>query len=268
MRSTRITLALFISIIGFGVLAVGGCTAVDNFGFTFSDMGRRDLGAARDAAVGGDGGGGSSDGGAPTGPCGGASQPCCASSPKCAGGACCDGTICKPSGANVGSGQVCSNGTPVACGLPGKPCCGADTCHNGGCCVGGFCADSSATPDGTNSCGPAGLCNAMSCQSAATSQACGGMDQPCCKGSPAGGSAPDFCVASGLACNLGSGRCESCGTAGEVCCEGNGCASGCCDQSGDTTCLAEGASCSGGQGSCTLGGCSDKGVSCGRLGES
>src|SRR6185437_16823907 len=108
-------------------------------------------GVGRDAASSGIDGGASSDGGIPTGPCGGAYQRCCGSAPQCAGGGCCDLMICKPSGTNVGSGQVCSNGAAVPCGLPGEPCCGLDTCHNGGCCVGGLCAESSTTPTGASS---------------------------------------------------------------------------------------------------------------------
>src|SRR5581483_10757027 len=100
-----------------------------------------------------------------------------------------------------------------------------------------------------------------------TSTNCGGLNDSCCPGSPAAGGAAiaDYCVASGLACNPASGRCEQCGVADQLCCEGNYCpGGGCCSHLGASpVCLMEGASCGDVEGTCVGGGC----TGCGRVGE-
>jgi hypothetical protein len=159
--------------------------------------------------------------------------------------------------------MVCAGGALVACGADGQPCCAESTCTGAGsCCVGNACVAGT-----TGSCGALGACIGGSC-SGGLGGFCGGLGQACCDGNPNGqGNAADLCTASGLACNPDIRRCGPCGGPGEPCCAGNACdGGGCCDNSGDVpTCVAAGAACSNGQGTCTGGGC--RGGACGLAGQ-
>jgi hypothetical protein len=79
----------------------------------------------------------------------------------------------------------------------------------------------------------------------------------------------NFCVASGLVCSGAGGggtpgMCVACGAAGQRCCDGGGCAGGCCDNSTEM-CVADGGTCGAMQGTCTGGGCQSG--ACGKIGE-
>jgi hypothetical protein len=250
-------------------VAVGGCTFADSFDYQFGDGPRSvDLSRQSDGAV--------VDLPAPVdgaaydalGPCGIPGLPCCTGGPAgtpvmpCLGGGCCTTSQrCVASGDDVApSGMaslVCLDGATVACGATGQPCCGAQTCSNG-CCVGGTCVADTAACTATT-----GICAVSTCADISKGN-CGGQGDPCCVGAP--GTATrngDYCVASGLACNPLTVRCEACGAANQLCCDGNRCPGGCCNRAAADmpTCLAPGASCGPTEGACGMsGGCAGCGL--------
>jgi hypothetical protein len=197
------------------------------------------------------------------GPCGERGAACCTTGPECQGGGCCDRSgpdpRCVPAGAPQpnNSGTICAGGVFEVCGSNADPCCPGGVCFTG-CCVGGICG-ANGTP-----CQSGYTCDATSGDcTAAFPSTCGGSGEACCTGSNPSTNPQAFCVASGLACNPSSGTCETCGSKGDLCCEGNLCDSGgCCDHSGGSpTCVADGDQCAAGIGRCNNGGC---GVACGR----
>jgi hypothetical protein len=182
----------------------------------------------------------------------------------CEGGGCCDVSTCVASGAELSGGDLCVAGGSATCGADGEICCQDSTCDNAdSCCVAGVCVANGAT------CGVYGTCNAGEC-TGGMDGTCGGNGDACCDGNPNGnGEAYDFCTSAGYACNPDNDECYPCGGPGQPCCEGNFCeAGGCCDHNEQDwpVCIANGESCSGGQGTCSNGGC--RGGDCGVLGHS
>jgi hypothetical protein len=191
--------------------------------------------------------------------CGLPGEACCPGD-RCDAGGCCESGSCVGPGSDLAKGTLCSGGAPTACGADGQACCADSTCAGtGSCCVAGACVANAA------SCGDTyGICTDGACLNGGGSMDCGGIGANCCNGNPNGsGEAFDFCTTSGTVCNADTKQCGACGGAGQPCCEGVICSGdACCDQGPNVpTCVASGDNCSGGDGTCSGGGC--EGGTCG-----
>lgn len=125
----------------------------------------------------------------PTTPeCGDVGQECCGAAGTCSPGRRCESDACC---AVPGSGVACEEPTD---------CCGGADCVGGGCCA----LQGSACRSSTECCSDL-LCEGGTC--VLPEEDCGRDGGPCCDG--------DVCR-SGSVC--ASGRCETCGADGEICC--------------------------------------------------
>jgi len=195
--------------------------------------------------------------------CGFPGQACCPGD-VCNGGGCCDSATCVASGSDLNDGSLCLAGSSASCGGDGEACCANFGCDSvGACCVAGTCV-----ANGQDCGGGYGTCTDSECQSFGNFD-CGAAGSDCCDGTPNGnGDANDFCTQSGLVCTgTFMDQCETCGGAGQPCCEGGVCdAGGCCDHDpSNPVCVASGGSCPGGDGVCLDGGC--QGGTCGKIGQ-
>jgi hypothetical protein len=168
-----------------------------------------------------------------------------------------------------GNGVVDGSDAPVL--VPGALCGPGGACGQGGCCVAGTCVadgDACGVLPGQchqGSCGGCGgvgqlCCGGLSCTERAT-ECTQGMcvrcgtepGERCCKVDPS----PTRCLGDDLIC--GSDGCIRCGQPGTPCCPGSECGGGACCNG--RTCVASGASCGTGEGTCNQGHCS----ACGAL---